>query len=145
MKTDLGHTDALKHHIELTDNAPFKVPPRRIPPNLIEEVKYHIQEMLSIGVIRKSQSPFSSNVVIVRKKDGTIRFCIDFRKLISRTKKDAYSIPKIEDNVHFLAGARYFSKLDLKSGYWQVELDDFSKEKTAFQVQGVRSNAFLSL
>jgi len=68
MKTDLGHTDALKHHIELTDNAPFKVSPRRIPPNLIEEVKYHIQEMLSIGEIRESQSPFSSDVVIVRQR-----------------------------------------------------------------------------
>ena len=63
MKTDFGHTDALKHHIELTDNVPFKDSPRRIPPNLIEEVKNHIQEMLNIGVIRESLTPFSSNVV----------------------------------------------------------------------------------
>jgi len=74
--------------------------------------------MLDIGAIRESKSPFALNVVIVRKKDGTIHFCIDFRKLNARTKKDAYAIPRVEDTLHILAGAKYFSKFDLKSGYW---------------------------
>ena len=90
--------------------------------------------MLQIGAIRESSSPFSSNVVIVRKKDGTIRFCIDYRKLNLCTTKDAYAIPRIDDTLHLLAGAKYFSKLDLKCGYWQVELKEDDKVKTAFQV-----------
>ena len=89
--------------------------------------------MLELGVIRESQSPFSSNVVIVRKKDGSIRFCIDYRKLNIRTIKDAYAISRIQDSLQLLAGSKYFSKLDLKAGYWQVEVKESDKEKTAFQ------------
>ena len=90
--------------------------------------------MLAIGVIRESTSPFSSNVVIVRKKDGTIRFCIDCRKLNQHTEKDEYPIPRIDDTLHSLAGSKYFTTVDLKSGYWQVELKETDKAKTAFQV-----------
>lgn len=132
--TDIGHTNLVTHHIRLHNEEPFKEPHRRIPPGLIEEVREHLQEMLQAGAIRNSESPFSSNVVIVRKKDGTIRFCVDFRKLNNRTVKDAYAIPRIEDSLHLLAGARYFSKLDLRSGYWQVEVSEDDKHKTAFQV-----------
>ena len=87
-----------------------------------------------VGAIRESTSPFSSNVVFDRKKDGTIRFCIDYRKLNQRTTKDAYPIPRIDDTLHPLAGSKFFSTLDLKSGYWQVELRESDKPKTAFQV-----------
>jgi hypothetical protein len=121
---DLGNTDAVRHRIELLNDTPFKEPYRRVPPHLLAEVKEHLQDMLQIGAIRESKSPWSSNVVIVRKKDGTIRFCIDFRRLNQRTKKDAYGIPKVEDTLHLLSGSQFFSKLDLKSGYWQVELQD---------------------
>ena len=100
----------------------------------MEEVREHLKEMLEIGVIRESTSPFSSNVVIVRKKDGTIRFCIDYRKLNQRTEKDAYPIPRIDDTLHSLAGSKYFSTLDLRSGYWLVELRETDKAKTSFQV-----------
>ena len=106
---------------------------RHIPPSLIQEVREHLREMIEIGAIRESSSPFSSNVVIVRKKDGSIRFCIDYRKLNQQTVKDAYAIPRIDDTLHLLAGAKYFSTLDLKSGYWQVELKEEDKAKTAFQ------------
>jgi len=94
---DLGHTSAVRHRIELLNDEPFREPCRRIPPALYGEVLSNIiiHEMLYIGAIRESKSPFSSNVVIVRKKDGTIRFCIDFRKLHARTKKDAYAIPRV--------------------------------------------------
>lgn len=131
---DLGHTDLVKHTIKLTDDTPFKEPYRRISPAMIEEVREHIAEMLAAQAIRPSSSPFSSNVVIVRKKDGSLRLCIDFRKLNMRTVKDAYGIPRIEDSLHLLVGSRYFSKLDLKAGYWQVELHEDDKMKTAFQV-----------
>ena len=88
--------------------------------------------MLDKGVIREFQSPWSSPVVIVKKKDGSYRFCVDYRKLNDVTWKDCYPLPNIEDNFHALSGARYFCSLDLASGYWQVEMDDKSREKTAF-------------
>ena len=119
----------VKHEIKLTDDTPFKDAYRRISPAMIEEVREHIAEMLAADAIRPS-----SNVVIVRKKDGSIRFCIDFRKLNQRTIRDAYAIPRIEDSLHLLVGSKFFTKLDLKAGYWQVELKEEDKAKTAFQV-----------
>ena len=132
--TDLGKCNLVKHQIKLTDDQPFKEPHRRIPPALFQEVREHLREMIEAGAIRPSESPYSSNVVIVRKKDGSIRFCVDFRKLNNKTIKDAYALPRVEDTLHLLAGARYFTKLDLRSGYWQVEIDELDKHKTAFQV-----------
>ena len=134
---DLSHTDLVRHEIKLTDDKPFKEPYRRISPAMIEEVREHIAEMLAAKAIRPSSSPFSSNVVIVRKKDGSIRFCIDFRKLNQRTIGDAYAIPRIEDSLHLLVGSKFFTKLDLKAGYWQVELKEEDKMKTAFQVGNI--------
>ena len=90
--------------------------------------------MIEAGAIRESKSPYSSNAVIVRKKDGSIRFCVDFRKLNNKTIKDAHAIPRVEESLHILAGSKYFSKLDLRSGYWQVEIEEKDKSKTAFQV-----------
>ena len=90
--------------------------------------------MEEIGAIRRSNSPWASPVVLVRKKDGSLQFCIDLRKLNSRTIKDAYSLPRIEESLDCLKGACIFSSLDLKSGYWQVELDDDSVPLTAFTV-----------
>ena len=131
--SDFGRTNLVEHEIHLTDDHPFKEPFQNIPPAL-EEVREHLKEMLQAGVIRESTSPFSSNVVIVRKKVGTICFCIDYRKLNQRTEKDAYPIPRFDDTLHSLAGSKYFTTLDLRSGYWQVELNETDKAKTAFQV-----------
>ena len=133
-QTDFGRTNLVEHEIHLRDERPFKEPYRKIPPALVDEVREHLKEMLEVGAIRESTSPFSSNVVIVRKRDGTIRFCIDYRKLNQRSTKDAYPIPRIDDTLHALAGSKYFSTLDLKSGYWQVELKESDKSKTRFQV-----------
>lgn len=135
--TDLGNTSLVHHEIHLTDNVPFKEPCRRIPPGLFEEVRQSLNEMLSVGAIRPSQSPYSSNVVLVRKKDGALRFCIDFRKLNSKTIKDAYSLPRINDSFDRLIGAKYFTKLDLRWGYWQVNIREEDKAKTAFTVPGL--------
>ena len=131
---DLGRTDLVKHHIELTNYMPVKDRYRRIPPHQYEEVRKHLKEMLEIGAIRRSNSPWASPVVLVRKKDGSLRFCIDLRKLNAQTVKDAYSLPRIEDALDSLNGACIFTSLDLKSGYWQVELDDQSIPLTAFTV-----------
>ena len=129
---ELGHTNLIKHKIVLKDPEPFKERYRRIPPHLFSEVKKHVQEMLDIGVIRPSNSPYASAAVLVRKKDGSLRFCIDLRKLNSKSVKDAYSIPRIEETLDCLDGAKYFTSLDLKAGYWQVELEEESKPLTAF-------------
>ena len=111
---DLGKTNLVKHHIELTNYTPIKDRYRRIPPQQYEEVRKHLKEMLDIGAIRHSNSPWASLVVLVRKKDGSLRFCIDLRKLNARTVKDAYSIPCIEDALDSLNGACIFTSLNLK-------------------------------
>ena len=98
--TDLGRTNLVEHEIHLQNEQPFKEPYRKIPPALVDEVREHLKEMLAVGAIRESTSRFSSNVVMVRKKDGSIRFCIDYRKLNQRTIKDAYAMPRIDDTLH---------------------------------------------
>ena len=102
-KTELGCAKGeFKHKINLTDNVPFKERPRRVPPSMYEEVKQHIQEMLACGAIRPSTSPYASAVVLVRKPDGSLRFCLDLRRLNNRTIKDAYFLPRIDEALDSL-------------------------------------------
>ena len=96
---DLGQTDLVKHHIQLNNYTPIKDRYRRIPPHQYEEVWKYLKEMLDIVAIRRSNSPWASPVVLVHKKDGSLRFCIDLRKLNAQTVKDAYSLPCIEDTL----------------------------------------------
>jgi len=91
-----------------------------------------LEDMKSKGVIEESDSPWSSPVVLVRKKDSNLRFCIDYRRLNDVTKKDCFLLPRIDDTLDTLDGAKWFSTLDLKSVYWQVALHPEDKEKTAF-------------
>ena len=121
---ELGRTSLVKHTIKVVDPKPFKERYRRIPPHQFEEVQKHLKEMEEVGAIRRSNSPWASPDVLVKKKDGSLHFCIDLRKLNARTIKDAYSLPRIEESLDCLNGASIFTSLDLKSGYWQVELDD---------------------
>ena len=132
--TDIGHTTAVKHRIDLIDDTPFKQRHRRIPPSMIQEVKDHLQQLLAAGVIRKSYSPWSSNVVLCRKKNGKIRMCIDFRQLNQRTRKDSYALPRIDELLDSLGGNKYFSVIDMKSGYHQIDIEESHKEQTAFTV-----------
>ncbi|UYV64999.1 K02A2.6-like [Cordylochernes scorpioides] len=88
--------------------------------------------MLEEGIIRQSSSPWSFPVILVKKRDGKYRFCVDYRKLDEVTVKDVYPIPRIDDVMDTLQGSKYFSAIDLKSGYWQVEIEERDKEKTAF-------------
>ena len=130
-----GRTTVVKHHIE-TSGTPIRQPTRRLPASLKGEVDKEVQDMLQTGVIRPSTSPWSSPVVLVKKKDGSWRFCIDFRKVNEVTHRDAYPLPRIDETLDSLAHAVMFTTLDLASGYWQVELDESSKEKTAFSTPG---------
>lgn len=129
---DFGCTDMVKHEIKLSDPTAFKQRPRPIHPQDVDAVRKHIQELLQTGVIRESSSPFASPIVVVRKKNGTVRLCIDYRKLNAQTIKDAYALPKLEDTFSALSGSTWFSTLDLKSGYYQIEMEEKDKSKTAF-------------
>lgn len=131
---DIGHYTGVKHHINLSDETPFKQRYRRIPPAMIDEVRSHLEQLLAAGIIRKSHSPFASNVVLVRKKDGKLRMCVDYRFLNNRTIKDSYALPRIEDILDTLSGSSYFTVCDMKSGYHQLEILDKHKERTAFTV-----------
>ena len=124
---DLGHTSIVKHEIKLNDYTPFKERYRIIPPHQYDEVKKHLKEMLEIGAIRKSNSPWASAVVLVQNKNRSLRFCIDLHKLNSHTIKDAYSLPRIDETLDCLGVSIIYTSLDLKSGYWQVEMDEMSK------------------
>ena len=131
---ELGCTSNIKHEIKLNNEVPFQDRYRRIPPQQFEEVRNHLQDMLKIGAIRCSCSPWASAVVLVCKKDGSLRLCIDLRHLNSRTIKDTYSLPRIKEFLDCLNGACIFISLDLKSGYWQVEMAENSIPYTAFTV-----------
>ena len=105
---------------------------RRVPPQHHEEVRKLLDDMLERGVIEPSTSPWASPIVLVRKKDGMTRFCVDYRKLNDVTRKDAYPLPQIDTTLDTLSGSQWFSTLDLLSGYWQVEVDPNDQPKTAF-------------
>ncbi len=126
---DYGHTDKVKHHINLIDNTPFKQRP--IHPQDVDAVR-HLKELLDAGVIREWESPFASPIVVVKKKNNDVRLCIDFRKLNSQTIKDAYALPNLEEAFSVLSGSKWFSGLDLKSGFYQIEMEEADKQKTAF-------------
>ena len=129
---ELGRTNLVEHTIHLAENAPIKQKVRREPIHHQGTVKEEIDKMLAKDVIEPSDSPWASPIVLVKKKDGSVRFCIDYRKLNDVTVKDAYPLPNIEDNIDALKGAKWFSTLDLASGYWQVAMDENDRAKTAF-------------
>ena len=129
---DLGCTTLMEHEVPVTDDIPVRQRYRRLPPSQYEQVKAHIQELLCSGVIRPSCSPYASPIVIVQKKDGSIRLCVDYRLLNAKTRKDAFPLPRIEESLDALGGAKWFSTLDLASGYNQVVMAEKDKAKTAF-------------
>jgi transposase InsO family protein len=129
---DLGRTSLVKHKIDTETKYPIKQRLRRTPVHLEDTIHQHIDEMLDRNVIEKSSGPWASPVVLVRKKDGSTRFCVDYRKLNEATIKDAYPLPRIDETLDHLAGARWYSTLDLLSGYWQVEVEAKDRAKTAF-------------
>ncbi|XP_063048184.1 uncharacterized protein LOC134441724 [Engraulis encrasicolus] len=129
---DYGCTETILHEIPTGDAAPIRQRYRQIPPNLYGEVKALIKRMLDADIIKPSSSPWSSPIVLVRKKDGSIRFCVDYRQLNQVTRKDSYPLPRVEEALASLKKARWYSTLDLASGYWQVKMHQKDMDKTAF-------------
>ena len=130
--SDLGHTSTVKMSIHTGDHDPIKNRPYRVPLNKRQIIDKAVKEMLDAKIIERSQSPWSFPLVVVKKKDGSDRMCVDFRTLNKIVRPVSFPLPLIDDILCLLGKAKYFTALDLKSGYWQVELDEKSKEKTAF-------------
>ena len=127
-----GETGLAQFSIDTGDAQPIRQPPRRIPFAARQEISKQLSTMLRTGVIQPSRSPWASPVVLVRKKDGSLRFCIDYRPLNSVTKPDLFPLPRIDDLLDQLGKSKFFSTLDLAAGYWQVKVEPESREKTAF-------------
>lgn len=132
----MGFTHLVQHSIEVENTDPVRSRPYRISHKEREVISNQIQEMLQNEIIRPSHSPWASPVVLVKKKDNKMRFCVDYRKLNSVTKKSTYPMTNIDDILMYLGGAKYFSTLDLFSGYWQVGIEEESKQFTAFTTPG---------
>ena len=130
--SELGRTHVMEHKIDTGDSRPIFQYPRRLPWTSRETARELVDEMLEKGVVEDSVSPWSAPIVLVKKKDGSTRFCVDYRKLNSATVKDPYPLPRIDETLDSLGGARYFSTLDLCSGYHQLPMAQSDKEKTAF-------------
>ena len=130
----MGHTNTTKHKIILNDldTPPFKECFRRIPPPQLDEVREHLKLMLNAGVVRPSNNPWCNAFVLVRKKDGSLHFCIDFQRLNTLTIKDSHPLPHICETLESLAGAAHYSTFDLNLGFWQVPMDEESKQYTTF-------------
>ena len=128
----VGRTTLLRHKIDVGDAEPFKCHPRKKSPMEREHIAKEVQKLLDEGFIRPSMSPWGAPVVLAKKKDGTLRFCIDYRNLNKVTKKDAYPLPRIEECLDTLHGMVLFCSMDMAKGYWQVPMDSDSIEKTAF-------------
>ena len=127
-----GRTDAVVHEIDNGSTRPIRCNPRKLSPKKIKIQQELIDQMLEDGQIEPSVSAWSAPTVLVTKKDGSTRFCVDYRRLNARTKKDAFPLPRIDDSLNSLSGQAWFSTLDLASGYWQVRLSENAKPKTAF-------------
>ena len=125
-------THVATHRIDTGEVLPIRSSPYTIPQKLEEEVNKEIEKMLHLGIIPRSMSPWASPVVIVPKPDGTIRFCVDYRKVNRVTKMDAYPIPSMERMIDKVASAKYISTLDPTKGYWQIPLETSTIEKSAF-------------
>jgi transposase InsO family protein len=124
--------DTLQHRIQLTDDVPVEQAYRRIPPHLYKEVEAHLRDLMNQGVIRESQSSYASPIVVLRKKSGELRVCIDYRKINQKIRRDLFPLPRIDESLEALSGSKIFSTLDLCSAYSQVAVHPDDVEKTAF-------------
>lgn len=129
---EVGRTNLGYHEIKLHDEKPIGEPPRRVPLYRRQALEGEIKKLEKQNLIEKSTSPWSSQIVMVQKKDRSWRMCVDYRKQIEQTIKDAYSLTRIDDNLVSLNGAEWYSSLDLDMAYRQIPLSEGDKEKTAF-------------
>ena len=131
---ELGCTSAIEHEISIEKGEPFKDRFWHISLPLLEQVYTSFRDMLEAGAIHLSQSPWCNVVVLVWKKDGTLRFCVDFRHLNAHTKKDSYPLSCIQQALESMAGSAHFSSMDFKSGFWQIKMAPGLQQYTAFTV-----------
>jgi len=131
---DCGRTRMVRHKINTGDSLALRQRVRRLPAHKWHIAHEELQKMIAAGVVERSESPWCSPVVLVPKKGGETRFCIDYRGLNEYTKKDSYPLPNLNEMLGHLGNSTWFSTLDLKSGYWQIEMDPEDKEKTAFSI-----------
>ena len=141
----LGCTSAIEHEIHIDDRGPFKEKFWCIPPLVLEEVHASLRDMLEAGVICPSQSQWCNMVVLVRKKDGTLHFCVDFHHLNVWTKKDLYPLPRIQKALESMAGMAHFSLMDFKSRFWQVRMVPESQQYTAFTIGNLGFYEFMHM
>ncbi|GBO46057.1 Transposon Ty3-G Gag-Pol polyprotein [Araneus ventricosus] len=119
----------IQHRINTGVHPPIKQYPRHLPLARKEEADHLLKEMVDNGIIEESSGSWASPIVLVKKKDGSTRFCVDYRKLNEITKKDSYPLPRIDDTLNALNGSQWFTILDLKSGYWHVEIRPEDREE----------------
>jgi len=129
---DIGLTDVLSHRIDTGSARPIRQSLRKFPPAHVEAISAEVDTLLAQDVIEAAVSPWASNVVLVKKKDGSYRCCIDYRQLNNVTVKDAYPVPRTDSCLDAMAGSGWFSTLDLPSAYHQVYVSPEDSEKTAF-------------
>jgi hypothetical protein len=128
----IGRTNVVQHHIDTGANRPFKQQLRRHPYAHLEVIDKNVEEMLENDIIEPSAAPYMSNFVLVKKADQSLRLCLDYRQLNRSSTAGSYPLPRIESCLDSLGGARYYSTLDCRSGFWQVPMDEESKDKTLF-------------
>lgn len=131
---DFGYTDAVVHQIDTGSAHPIRQRHRPLPPTQYQAVREHIHELVNRGIVRESASPWASPIVVVQKKDKSIRLCVDYRQLNQLTHRDSFPLPRIEESLQALGGANFLSVLDLRSCYYQVAVHPDDIEKTAFVV-----------
>ena len=129
---DLGNFTEIEHSIDTGDAPPVKLKMRRTPACFVNEEEAHLQKMLDAGVIEPSTSEWASAPVLIRKRDKSVRWCLDFRKLNDVTVKDVYPLPLVDECLDTLVGNAWFSKLDANSAYWQIDIKEEDRKKTAF-------------
>ncbi|CAG2204440.1 unnamed protein product [Mytilus edulis] len=133
---DIGLTDLVEHTINTGNNPPVRQRPRRIPLARMKDAEAEIQKMVKQDIIEPSTSPWNSNIVLVKKSDGSWRFCIDFRAVNLLVLRPSYPLPRIDDTIDSLSGSKFFSTVDLKSGYYQIPVAKEDRPKTAFSFPG---------
>ncbi len=127
-----GRTNLIQHHIETEPGVVVRSRPYRLPEHKKKVVQSELEALLEMGVIEESHSDWASPIVLVPKTDGSVRFCVDYRKVNAVSKFDAYPMPRVDELLDRLGTARFYSTLDLTKGYWQIPLSPLSKEKSAF-------------
>ena len=132
---EMGCIEVAEHKIEVTDLKPFKEMPRNILSGLLEEMKEHLNDMLDVGAIKPSKSAWSNALVLVQKKDGGLRFCINFQRLNAPTQMNTFSLPRIHDAIDALSGSKYYMTVDLLSGFWQNPMEESLKQYITFTVR----------